>query len=346
MISATAGLSSESSQTDPIRDINQLLGGGHIMPQVVGLGNPLLASLIEAQLQAATSPSIPRLSAVTALNSSLLSQSEPGLSSYLQSAYLQQNYLSQIAGQSAVMNNVLEQILMGQLGGTPSMPNFFPSPSPATSNPFAIATDPSLQGMRIPQIHHHHHQRILNATSDQQQRPQKRQRLDSDSSLPRVLALPEDHDILSEHQIFLRSQIEAFCASRDDVSTHTRGRNKPVALGQVGIRCRHCAHVPVRQRQKGSTYFPASLLGLYQAAQNMCSTHMQSGLCDQMPLEVRQQFLQLLTSKVSGSGAGRPYWARSATKLGLVDTEDGIRLAKQLKIDGSSQSASIQPSAI
>jgi hypothetical protein len=142
--------------------------------------------------------------------------------------------------------------------------------------------------------------------------------------LPCILAQPEDNLKLSEHQVQLRHQIEAFQATDDDISTHTRGRNKPIVLGQVGIRCRHCSHMPVCRRKKGSTYFPATLLGLYQAAQNMSTTHMQCGLCTEMPEAIKIQFTSLLTSKVASSGAGRPYWAQSAKKLGLVDTEEGI----------------------
>jgi hypothetical protein len=115
------------------------------------------------------------------------------------------------------------------------------------------------------------------------------------------------------------------------VSTHTRGRNKPVALTQIGIRCRHCAHVSVGKRQKGSTYFPNAVLGLYQAAQNMSTTHMQCGLCSEMPNEIKQQFSHLLSTKVASSGAGRPYWAKAAKKLGFVDTDDGIKFIRDLK---------------
>ena len=144
--------------------------------------------------------------------------------------------------------------------------------------------------------------------------------------LPTPLALPEDGKKLSHHQVFLRYQIEAFRASEEDISTHTRGRNKPVTLGQIGIRCRHCAHIPVGKRQKGSTYFPATVNGLYQASQNMSTTHMQCGLCSEMPLAIKQEFARLISTKVASSGAGRPYWARAAQKLGLYDTEEnGIR---------------------
>ena len=150
-------------------------------------------------------------------------------------------------------------------------------------------------------------------------------------SLPALLAQPGDHLKLSAHQVFLRQQIESFRAGDDEISTHTRGRNKPICMGQVGIRCRHCAHIPIARRQKGSTYFPSSLQGIYQASQNMSTTHMQCGLCDHMPDEIKNEFARLLATKVSSSGAGRPYWAESAENLGLIDTEEGIRFVHDLQ---------------
>jgi hypothetical protein len=147
-------------------------------------------------------------------------------------------------------------------------------------------------------------------------------------TLPAILALPEDHVKLSIHQCFLRKQIQAFQASVDDVTIHTRGRNKPISLNQVGIQCRHCAHLPVNQRQKGSTYFPASIMGLYQAAQNMSVTHMQTGTCSEMTAGLKQELVKLGTMKVNNSTGGRPYWAHAATKIGLVDSPNGIRFIR------------------
>jgi hypothetical protein len=152
-------------------------------------------------------------------------------------------------------------------------------------------------------------------------------------SLPICLArLAVDEYKLSEHQNFLRQQIEAFPATEEDVTTHTRGRNKPILLGQVGIRCRHCAHLPVSRRQKGSTYFPSNKLGIYQAAQNMSTAHIQCGLCTEMPEAIKLKFMDIMSTKnpSCSSGAGRPYWAQSATQLGLVDTEEGIRFIRDL----------------
>jgi hypothetical protein len=150
------------------------------------------------------------------------------------------------------------------------------------------------------------------------------------SKLPLCLVQPADKFKLSEHQLFLRFQIEAFAATEDDVNTHIRGRNKRIALGQVGIRCRHCAHLPASRRQKGSAYFPAHTMGLYQAAQNMSTAHIQCGLCPEMPEYIKEHFKGLIATKSFTSGAGRPYWAKSAKKMGLVNTEDGIRFIHEL----------------
>ena len=55
------------------------------------------------------------------------------------------------------------------------------------------------------------------------------------------LGVEDDKYWLSELQVFLRSNFaEAFGATEDDIAAPMHGRNKPIALGQVGIRCVHC----------------------------------------------------------------------------------------------------------
>jgi hypothetical protein len=158
-------------------------------------------------------------------------------------------------------------------------------------------------------------------------------------SLPRLLVQPsEDQCRLSEFQYLLRQQIEVFEANVDDATTHKRGRNKPVTFGQVGIRCKHCAHLPVEQRQNGAVYFPSKMLGLYQAAQNMASTHIQDGSCECMPGGVKFLFLLIMNKRQGAvnNGAGRTYWSKSASLMGLVDTEShGIRLKWNLPPDAT-----------
>jgi hypothetical protein len=143
--------------------------------------------------------------------------------------------------------------------------------------------------------------------------------------LPKSLAHPSDELLLSSHQVLLRQQIEAFEATEEDAKTTFRGRNRRIRVGQVGIRCRHCKNTPPFQRQPGSMYFPCSTAGIYQASQNMSSTHLQCGLCHAMPEQLRQQFAELIPTKMTGSMAGRPYWTNCAREMGLVDTEEGIQ---------------------
>jgi hypothetical protein len=75
------------------------------------------------------------------------------------------------------------------------------------------------------------------------------------------LALSCDEEQLSEYQILVRKQLEIFEATAEDVESNTQGRKKRVSLGQVGIRCLHCASYPLRQRGRGAVYYPAKLQG-------------------------------------------------------------------------------------
>jgi hypothetical protein len=143
-----------------------------------------------------------------------------------------------------------------------------------------------------------------------------------------TLYVPADDGMLNENQIFLRQNIELFQATQNDIMCLTRGKNKPIVLHQVGIRCCHCSQVPVGRRKKGSTYFPSNLMGLYQAAQNLSVEHLQTGLCTEMPPDVRERFSGFASGKRSGvSGAGKTYWAEAGRMMGLIDTDDGIRFA-------------------
>ena len=73
------------------------------------------------------------------------------------------------------------------------------------------------------------------------------------------LYMPRDKECLSSYQCLLRQQIELFAAGSEDVKSTMPGRNKAIVLGQVGIRCRHCAMLPARHRGTGATYYPAKL---------------------------------------------------------------------------------------
>jgi len=41
-----------------------------------------------------------------------------------------------------------------------------------------------------------------------------------------------------------------------------QGRNTPLNYGQVGIRCRHCAHLPKAARARGGVYYSRTIDGV------------------------------------------------------------------------------------
>ena len=167
-----------------------------------------------------------------------------------------------------------------------------------------------------------------------------------------LLGMECDHDSLSLYQCVVRQQIELFQADEHDVEATTQGRNIPIELGQVGIRCKYCCgqpiaistgagiFVPCQQRSvRGAVYYPSKLLGLYQAAQNMAHHHFlggdcDSGSCPHLPNHVRKELLRLSSSqkckkRKSPPGGGKKYWAESARTLGVYEADGrrGLRFA-------------------
>lgn len=149
-------------------------------------------------------------------------------------------------------------------------------------------------------------------------------------AIPLYLSCNPDH--LSPYQVEIRKQIQFFEATPQYVNgQRVKGRNKAIVLGQVGVQCRHCAHVlPPQTRAKGSTYFPQKLVGIYQAAQILSTTHLLEA-CPFLPQGQRQILLQLQqTSKTYRTTAGKDYWGRTATALGVYQDEHGLRFEHRL----------------
>jgi hypothetical protein len=138
-----------------------------------------------------------------------------------------------------------------------------------------------------------------------------------------LLYVPSDNRSLSEYQCLVRKQIEIFVAGLDELGSNAQGRNKPIVAGQLGIRCRHCSSIPSRHRTRGASYYPAQLKGIYQAAQNLATSHL-SGRCQLIPDELRQELVSLRDRK-SLAGGGKEYWAYSAASLGIIEVEGTLR---------------------
>ena len=87
---------------------------------------------------------------------------------------------------------------------------------------------------------------------------------------PVMLSDPLDEDNLTDAVKFCRRQIEFFTADPEDVhARHKKGGIKQdIYVGQVGIRCVHCARLGKTKQPSGSVSYPASISLVYQAVRN------------------------------------------------------------------------------
>lgn len=137
-----------------------------------------------------------------------------------------------------------------------------------------------------------------------------------------LLYIPNDNEVLSESQIFLRKQIEFFETALEDVGKTTSGRRRPIMLNQVGIQCRHCGVIPTRYRQKAAVYYPAKMASIYQAAQNMALTHLTTQ-CQHIDEDTRKRLKEYQEGRSVAGHGGKKYWADTAKSQGVIECEDG-----------------------
>jgi len=141
------------------------------------------------------------------------------------------------------------------------------------------------------------------------------------------LAMLSDKDWLTPLHCFVRRHcVQVFCASSADVQTPSKGKRKPVLIGQVGIRCYHCHNSsgPAGLRERGSVYYPTTISSIYNATMNLLQRHLSS--CSAVPPEIMDQYVTLKGDDAR-SGTSKKYWVESALSLGLVDTPNGIRFS-------------------
>lgn len=103
---------------------------------------------------------------------------------------------------------------------------------------------------------------------------------------PPILMFMEcDRETLSEYQCLVRQQIEIFEAEMDSIKGKAQGRNTPILLGQVGIRCKHCAVLPLSFF--GSTERSSLFLLIGEWDLSGSSKHGRSPLIQSMPPDSR-----------------------------------------------------------
>jgi hypothetical protein len=164
------------------------------------------------------------------------------------------------------------------------------------------------------------------------------------SASGRVIPMARGTDAVhsSRYQCLLREQIEYFEADDDALHAKAQGRNMPIQLRQVGIRCVHCARRPATTRRKGAVhdgevvaarmvrgavYYPTKLDNLYQAVQNMANNHFVNRTCPSAPSLLLDEIVEAKRLRPKRSGCrGRRYFGQSAERAGIIDAPDGSGL--------------------
>jgi hypothetical protein len=158
------------------------------------------------------------------------------------------------------------------------------------------------------------------------------------------LAAADDAEVLNPLHCFVRKHVELFSADEDDIAAPCPGRKTRVMLGQVGIRCKHCAKIklPPKERVKRAVCYPPSIDGIYHSVSNMKFDHF--GICPGLSPVAKEELAALRSScsgrrqasagnKTSGNKSSTgfvgtnmaQYYRDAAFAKGLVDTYKGIR---------------------
>lgn len=157
--------------------------------------------------------------------------------------------------------------------------------------------------------------------------------LSSEPNFVLPLAVPSDEGRLSGYQILLRQSLEYFSATKEDVETHVQGRKQKIRLGQIGVRCRFCAHLRIENRGKGAVYFPRTLINVYQAAQNISAAHFscERYICPFVPITLVED-LDGGKPRKNLSKGGRTYWIDACKSVGIVENDRALWLEKTLQV--------------
>lgn len=143
---------------------------------------------------------------------------------------------------------------------------------------------------------------------------------------PTTLSMTTDKEWLTPLHCFVRRHcVEVFTATEKEVAAPSKGKRKPIQVGQIGIRCPHChSSENTKARERGSVYYPTTIASIYNATMNLLQRHLHS--CPCVPTDIMRRY-ETLKADDARSGTSKRYWIESALSLGLVDTENGIRFS-------------------
>jgi len=146
--------------------------------------------------------------------------------------------------------------------------------------------------------------------------------LNNPSGLILLLAMPQDRHCLSETLCTIRSNVEVFTATEEDVNAPAPGRKRPVRVGQVGLRCVYCRSHRT-DRVKRATCFPSAISRIYRAVIDMKLDHFSN--CRYVPPGLKARLDELQAGSSRSTGMTVQYFVKSAKELGMRDAgDDGV----------------------
>lgn len=141
-----------------------------------------------------------------------------------------------------------------------------------------------------------------------------------------LLSTPDDRQWLSDHDCFIRKQVEVFCATREDIEQAAAENKGNIREGQVGLRCIHCALSKQRSLNGDSVSYPPSIGAIYDTVREFVRLHLES--CRNLHRDARNHLAESKGAS-SLSSVLRKYYQMSAKSIGLVDAGDMIRATGQ-----------------
>lgn len=141
----------------------------------------------------------------------------------------------------------------------------------------------------------------------------------------------EERHISSLYSFVRRKCVEYF-ASDDECAPppdNEDGTNSVNSVGQVGLRCAFCAHLPPGERDPRSCIFPRQTVSIHAAVITLMYAHLPR--CPEVPpaaLEHMETLRErdLLAAESADPGRKKRYrWADVADEMGFKDTDAGIR---------------------
>lgn len=230
----------------------------------------------------------------------------------------EQNRLQEQQNQLQIQHQLSSLLAMSQFTNHPGLQT---AHDPRSASAFPIAAAPNVLNPAASSIS----QSLLQRPTGIEQQDPTNFTIEPTGRPALPLATDSDEANLATYQCLLRKQIELFETREDDIYLKAQGRNTPIRVGQVGIRCRHCASMSKSKRLEGSaSLYSKSLNGIYQVALNMGRLHFLNNSCPMIPDNTKNQLRKLkeLPRKVA---RGRKYWKETLEAQGVVEEKEFLR---------------------